>query len=176
VNAMKAYKKVVLSGILSSLSVLIMLIGSLFSTLDLTAAAAAALTVLFALIELGKKYAFSVYLVSSILALVLLPNKSPALIFTVFAGFYPILKAYIHRIKSRLLSYTVKLVIFNLFFTAIILTGKYLFGIEEDFYAFSTVIYLLGNIAFVLYDFALDRLVMLYNYKIRKRFGSGFLS
>lgn len=171
---MKNNKKIALSGMMCALSVLIMLIGSLFQTLDLTAAAAAGLTVVFAMVELSNKYAFSVYLVSSLLAFLLLPNRSPALIFAAFAGLYPILKGYLQRIKSKWLAYAAKIIVFNIFFTAIILIGKNLIGLKDDFYNFGYVIYLLGNITFVLYDFALDRLIMLYVLKIKRIFDKSF--
>ena len=159
---------------LSALSVMLMLIGSLFQTLDLTAAAAAGFTVVFAMIELGIRYAYGVYAVSSVLAILLLPNRSPALIFAVFGGHYPILKAYLQRIKLKWLSYIAKLAAFNLLFTAIIVVGKYIFMMTDNFYSFGLVMYLLGNVAFVLYDYALDKIILLYIIKIKKIFDKSF--
>ncbi len=157
-----------------ALSVMIMLIGSLFQTLDLSAAAAAGLTVVFAMVELGGKYAFSIYAVSSVLAFLLLPNKSPALIFAVFAGHYPILKAYIQRVKFRWIAYLLKIAVFNLFFTSIILIGKGVLGLEDDLYRFGYMVYLLGNVTFIVYDFALDRLVSFYIHRLKRIFDKSF--
>lgn len=173
-NTVKSSKKIALSGMLSALNVLVMFIGSIYQTLDLTTAAAASLTVVFAMVELGTSYAVSIYVVSSILAVMFLPNRSPAIIFAIFAGFYPILKAYLQRIRSKWLAFVAKLAVFNLFFTAIIAAGKYLFMLPDDFYSFSWVIYILGNVTFVLYDFALDRLILLYIVKIKKIFDKTF--
>jgi len=171
---LKSIKKVALSGMMCALSVLIMLIGSLFQSIDLTAAAAAGLTVVFAMVEMGNKYAFLVYAVSSVLALLLIPSKSTALIFTVFAGLYPILKSYLQKIKIKWLAYAAKILVFNLFFTVIIYVGKNLLGLTDDFYIFGYVIYLLGNIAFIAYDYALDKLIMLYVLKIKRIFDKSF--
>lgn len=162
-----------------ALAVLIMLIGSFIQILDLTAAAAAGLTVVFAMIELGKKYALLVYAVSSLLALVLLPYKSPAVIFVLFAGIYPVLKEILHRIKNKTLAYTAKLLVFNLFFTGIIYIGRNLFGLTDDFYGFNTdilgiAIYLFGNAVFIVYDIALDRLVVFYSVKIKRIFDKSY--
>ena len=159
---------------LSALNVLIMFFGSVFQTLDLTAAAAAGITIVFAMVELGAKYAFSIYAVSSIIAVLLLPYKSPAIIFAIFAGLYPILKAYLQRIKSKWIAYIAKLVVFNLFFTAIIAAGKYIFMLADEFYSYSWVVYILGNVTFILYDFALDRLILLYVVKLKKIFDKTF--
>jgi hypothetical protein len=173
-STVKSSRKIALSGMLSALNVLIMFFGSVFQTLDLTTAAAAGITIVFAMVELGTKYAFSVYAVSSVLALVLLPNRSPAIIFAIFAGLYPILKAYLQRIKSKWMTYVVKLVIFNLFFTAIIAVGKYVFMLADEFYAYSWIVYVLGNATFILYDYALDKLVLFYVIKIKKIFDKSF--
>ncbi len=164
---------------LCSLSVLILFVGSLFQTLDLSAAAAAGLTVIFAMIELGKKHAFLIYAASSLLALVLLPNKSPAVIFAAFAGLYPIIKAYLQRIRIRSLIIICKLILFNIFFTVIIVIGRYLLGLTEDFYliGFDIIggaVYLLGNAVFFIYDYALDRLVALYTVKLKRIFDNNF--
>lgn len=171
---MKHNRKIALSGMLCAVSVLIMLLGSLFQTLDLSTAAAAGLTVVFAMVELGKKYAISIYLASSLLAFLLLPSKSPALIFAAFAGLYPILKASLQKIKTKWLAYVVKFIVFNTIFTAIILIAKNLIGLEDEFYNFGYLIYLLGNVTFLLYDIALDRLIMLYVLKVKRIFDKSF--
>ena len=164
---------------LCALSVIIMLIGSIFLTLDLSAAAAAGLTVVFAMIELGRKYAFLVYAASSLLALLLLPNKAPAVVFALFAGIYPILKAYLHRIRIKVLSFMAKILVFNLFFSGIIFLGRELLGVREvlgvpEAGYMQAVFYALGNLTFVLYDIALDRLVLYYGRKIKRIFDKNF--
>lgn len=173
-STVKSSKKIALSGMLSALNVLMMFVASVFQSMDLTAAAAASLTIVFAMVELGTKYALSIYAVSSIIAVLLLPNKSPAVIFAVFAGLYPIFKAYLQRIRSKWLCFFAKLAVFNLFFTAIIAAGMYLFMLDDDFYAFKWAVYLLGNVAFVLFDIALDRLILLYIVRFKKIFDKTF--
>jgi len=173
-STVKSSKKIALSGMLSALNILIMFIGSVFQSMDLTAAAAASLTIAFAMVELGTRYAVSIYAVSSVLTVLLLPYKSPGIIFAVFAGLYPILKAYLQRIPNKWLALIAKLAVFNLFFTAIIAAGMYLFMLDDDFYSFKLVVYLLGNLTFVLFDIALDRLIQLYVVKIKKIFDRTF--
>lgn len=167
-------KKITLAGMMSALSVLIMLVGSFFQSLDLSVAAAAGLTVVFAMIEMGKKYAFAIYGVSSLLAFLLLPHKPPALFFAAFAGLYPILKAYLQSIKNKWLSFAAKLAVFNFFFSAIIFIGKSILFLPDDFYTFGIMIYILGNVTFVIYDFALDKLIILYTLKIKRIFDKSF--
>ena len=87
---MKKSKKTAVAGVLTALCVIFLFIGSLFQTLDLSAAGLGSIIVLIAMIELGKSWAFGVYVSASVLSLILLPNKSAALIFALLVGFYPI--------------------------------------------------------------------------------------
>lgn len=169
---MKKSKKVALSGIFAALCLVFLFIGSLFQTLDLSAAALASLIILVAMTELGKGWALGVYLASSLLSLLLLPYKSAAVVFALFAGFYPILKVLLNAIASKWLSYCARIFCFNLLLTAIIFISTRLLGIEEDYFAFGAVIYALANITFLVYDFALERIAATYVARIKpKLFG-----
>ena len=81
---MRSAKKLALAGILSSLCVVFLFVGSLFQTLDLSAAAIASIIVLIAYIELGKGWSLGVYAVASLLSLLLLPQKTAAAVFAFF--------------------------------------------------------------------------------------------
>lgn len=167
---MKNSKKTALAGIFTALCVVALFMGSIIQTLDLSSAAIGSLIVLMALIELGNGWAFGVYSASSILSLVLLPYKTPAVIFVCFAGFYPILKVSLNRIKPIVLSYTVKVLIFNTFLTALIFVAKKFFGLEEEYLNFGLIIYALCNITFIAFDIALERVAVFYISKIRPSF------
>ncbi len=169
-----SHKKIALSGLLSAISVIIIFMGSLFQTLDLSAAAIAGLAVLYAMIELGTKYAVLIYGVTSLLGLILLPYKSPVMFFVLFGGIYPIVKPYLHRIKSKVLTYVLKLIFANILFFVIYLTAKHILGLPDDFVASSSNIPLVGtllfaNIVFLVYDFTLDRLVIMYMVRVKKQ-------
>ncbi|MBQ4317185.1 MAG: hypothetical protein IJC20_02950, partial [Clostridia bacterium] len=166
---MKSSKKVALSGIFSALCVIFLFIGSVFQTLDLSAAAMASIVILVSFIELGKKWACGVYAVASILALLLLPYKTAAAVFALFAGFYPIIKEYLNKIRPFWLSVIARVVCFNIFLTLLIFVSYRFFGIEEDFLGFNIVLYLLANVTFVLYDFALERIAVYYIKRIKPK-------
>lgn len=169
---MRSAKNLALAGIFSALCVVFLFVGSLFQTLDLSAAAVASIIVLIAYIELGKGWSLGVYAVASILSVLLLPQKTAAAVFTCFVGFYPILKVLLNNIKPKWLSYTVRIICFNFFLTVLILVSKKLFGIEEDFLGFGYIIYGLANLAFIVFDFALERISVVYILRIKpKLFG-----
>ena len=169
---MKSIKNLAMAGVFSALCVVFLFVGSLFQTMDLSAAAIASIVVLIAYIELGKGWSLGVYAVSSILSLLLLPQKTAAAVFAFFVGFYPILKVLINGIKPKWLSYVARIACFNLFLTLLIYVSTELLGIKEDFLAFGYIIYGLSNVVFVIFDIALERISVTYISTIRpKLFG-----
>ena len=164
---MKDAKKIALAGIFTALAVVFLFVGSLFQTLDLSAAALGSIIILIALIEIGKGWAIGVYVSVSLLSMLLIPNKTAALIFMLFSGFYPIIKAPLNRIKPIWFSYLVRITVFNAFLTALVYFSKQFFGIEEDFIGFGVIIYALCNITFLVYDFALERIAVTYISRIK---------
>jgi len=77
------------------------------------------------LLRYKGKTAFLVYLVVSLLAIFLVPNKLLAWIYVSVLGIYPLLKYYIEQIKNIVLEYAVKFIVWNihLFFLYIILSA-----------------------------------------------------
>lgn len=157
----------VLSAMVSAASVVVQLFGNIFVTLDLTAAALSGIPMLILREELGLSYAVLSYLTVSILGILLLPQKLIGISFLFFFGIYPIFKSYLDKLK-KILSWTLKLVIFNLLFTATIYIGGTVLGIDDPLFAFRVVPYLLGNTTFVIYDIAMTMFVSLYRHKYRR--------
>ena len=152
---------------LCAVTVVLLLVGSLFSTLDLTAAAAGSVLILVAVIELGPGFSFGIYAASALLSLLLLPQKSAAVIFAAFAGFYPIVKVYLNRIRPKALSYLARLALFNALYVLMILAATKLFGIADDLFVLGWIAFLLGNVTFIVYDFALERLSVFYCVRLK---------
>lgn len=154
---------------LSALAVVFLLLGAMVELLDLSAAAMASLTVMVAVIELGKGWACGVYLVSALLSVLMFPQTA-TIVFAMFLGFYPVLKVFLDRIKPLLLQYAVKLVCFNAFLVAAFWLIKKLVGVENAWLDSNLwVLALLGNATFVVFDFALAKLAVFYIVKIKNR-------
>lgn len=163
-------KKMVVSAVLSALGVAIMYLGSVVDVLDLTLDAAASMIIIFAFIEIGTKYAWLIYGVTAVLTLLLLPAKLPGLMYLLFIGYYPILKASFERLHF-VISWILKLSLFNTAFLLIILAVNYLFKIPDTGFDFTPLLIIFGNITFVLYDFASSTIITLYLVKLRRRLG-----
>ncbi len=153
---------------LSALGVVFLYLGALIEVLDLSLAAFAPILVVYVAIELGGCWPWLVYLVTGILALLLLPQKFGAVVYLLFTGFYPMLKKWAESKLPRLLSFAVKLVTFNLsLFLAWILSRIFVIELSLGVTVYYAVAFL--ELTFLLYDFVLTRLITLYVYRFRKR-------
>ena len=174
-------KKIAVSAILSALGVIFLSIGSLIEVLDLSASAIAGFVIVVAVIELGGKYPVMIYFAVSILSILTLPNKFPALFFIFFAGCYPIFKYHFERFH-HIVAWIVKFSMFNLFFALMILSVNFLVGrdllslsgddyLVDIFENFKIIIFVVANFVFLLYDIAMTNIINLYIVKIRKIIG-----
>ena len=178
---MKKTKKLAAAAVLSALGVAVLAVGSFIEVLDLSAAALAGFVIVAAVIELGKYYPVLMYFVISVLSVLLLPNKSPALFFIVFGGFYPIFKAYVERFHY-IVAWAVKFSMFNLFFACMILAAEILAerrflppvennNLYEFLWNFKIIVFIVANFVFLLYDIAMSKIINLYIIKIRRLIG-----
>ncbi len=155
-----------MASMLCALSVVVLALGSIISALDLTMVAIASIFVFFAVIEMGSPYQFLIYGVTSLLSLLLLPDKYSAFLYFIFGGIYPILKRVFEKLPTAL-GWVLKALYFNAVLAAMIFGAKYLFGVDEE--ELTIVLFVMGNAAFFLYDLAMTKLITLYLAVLRKK-------
>lgn len=159
---------IALGAMLTSLSVVLMYLGTVIEVLDLTCCACASLITVFAVIEFSRRYAYGVYAATLVLSALIVPNKFEVAAYT-FIALYSILKSVIEK-KRLKLSWLIKLVYFNIVLVLALVVAKYLL-LTPDLGLLSVISFaVLGNIAFVLFDIALTSLITLYVFKLRTRF------
>ncbi len=161
-------RRLALCSLLSALGVILLYLGALIEMLDLTMASIAPLLVVLVIIEVGGYYKWLVYLVTGLLGLLLLPNKTAAVIYLLCTGFYPIAKQLIESKLPRPLRLVAKLVVFNLSVLVIWFIIK-LFAIELVFETAWYFVIAVLEFTFLLYDYALTRVITLYIRYWRKR-------
>ena len=161
--------RIVVTGVLVALSVIILYLGCAIEVLDLTMSAIVSLLVVVIVIEMGYKYAWFAYLATSVLSLLLLPQKSPAIFYTCFMGFYPIIKSHIERLNSSVLRWIIKLITGNLALVAMFVLLSLFVPDEFESGIILVATYILGIVAFVMYDVALTKLITAYFVKFRDR-------
>ena len=157
---------------MSALAAVIMLI-AYFPYLTVTVPALAGIAVMFVFVEAGAAYAVAAYIVSGTLAL-LLCEKEAAVLFVCLLGYYPILKAYIEKLKNRFFEWALKLLVLNAAAILSYYAASYVFDIGfEDFGTFGkwggVIVLSLCNAAFAVYDLFLSSLAARYCKKYRAR-------
>lgn len=154
---------------LSALGVVILSVGALIDTIDLTVACVTSLICVFAVIELGLRAAVSIWLVTGLLAFILLPAKFTAVEYIVYAGIYPILK---YLIESRIKSRSVQIAAKGGYYAAVLVLlyfASKLFAAEAETGALLALTAVTALAAFSIFDVLLTRLITLYRLKWRDR-------
>lgn len=167
---MKKTKKLALAAILAALSVVILLLGSIVTVLDLTSVALASLLIVIAVIELGGAYPYLIWLVAGILSILIVPDKFGALLYLIFGGIYPIFKAMFERLHY-VVAWVLKFSSFNLMMIIVVLTANYILRLPDTGLGFTLPLFAVCNFTFVLYDLLTTQLITLYLVKFRKLLG-----
>lgn len=162
-------RRTALGGIAAALGLTVMYLGSVIDVLGLTAAAFASILLIAVISENGVRDAFCVFAVTALLSCLLLPNRSPALLYTLFLGYYPMLKLRLDRL-GRLWGTILKLLILNAVITLSYLAAHYLLSAGADDSSLLWLYFLLANPAFLLYDVALSHVIRLWVVKLRHVF------
>ena len=156
---------------LCALGVLILALGSVIEVLDLSVSVIASLLCVYAVIEIGGAYPWLIWIVTSIVSLLLLPAKTPVVFYVLLSGYYPILKEKLERL-SKALCFALKLVIFHAMAGLFLLTMRIFFP-EELLLSVSWMLigsYVLAVVTFVVYDYALSKVITLYLVRLRDQF------
>lgn len=168
--------RISLGGIISAVCLMLMFCTGMFPMLDYTIPAFAGFLMVVMIVETSPKWAVTTYFVVSALCLVVTPNYEATMLFVLFMGYYPILKFYLDRLENRMLSWTVKYIVFNLAAAVFFLVFQYVFtaadlleGMEMFGKYALLVLWILGNMFFALYDKVLGQLVDLYINWFRKK-------
>ncbi len=164
--------RLTLCAMLSALGVVLLWLGSAVEVVDISMAVLASLLCVFAVIEYGGSAPWLVFGVTATLSVLLLPQKTPALMYLLFFGYYPILKEKLEK-RSRLTAWILKEVIFNLALALLLVLSHFLLFTGASLGSMMTYYLILigiAELAFPLYDVALTRLISLYLFRLRKRF------
>lgn len=177
-------KKLTLGAVLAAIGVVLLTVGGLIEVLDLSMAALASFFCIFAVIEMGKGYPIMIYAATGILAVLIMPQSLSGWIYLLFFGYYPIVKEKLEKLPMAI-SWLLKLLVFNLAVTVYAAICYFLFFGELELLLseFSTlfggmniggiliaIVYAILNLIFVIYDFALTKLITLYFIKLRQKF------
>lgn len=159
---------IALGGVIAALSMVLMVLAIIPST-EIAMPAIAGILLIPVAIEAGSRWAFCIYGAVSILAVVFGWQKDAAIYYVTFFGHYPVLKKYIESIPARWLQWVVKVAVFNVCMAAAFMLGIFFTGLSLDSIKIALPLFvLLLNITFVIYDYAVTRLIVTYASRVRK--------
>ena len=155
-----------LNALFTAFSVIFMYIGTVSPRGSAGFMAAASLFTVAAVIQCGRISGICVFAVSSVIGLLLLPDKTPAMFYVLFLGYYPVVKSVCERLEKHVFSWIIKLAVFNAALTAMFFFFRVLLtvGFMEKLTGagLCAAVYLIFNAVFILYDIGLSRLIGLY--------------
>ncbi len=148
----------------------VFMLTSYFPYLTYAIPAVAGLFIMIAVIETDLKWAFISYAASAVIVGILAEPEAKML-YILFFGYYPIVKALFERLKSRVLEYVFKFSVFNiaviLAYTVVSILFKIDVGEMGDFGRHTAVVLIIAaNIVFPVYDIAVSRMAQYYSVKL----------
>lgn len=171
-NVSSRTRRLTMGALFVALGVVLLWLGAVVEVLDLSLAAIASMLTVLGVIEFGGAFPWLVWAVTSVLSLILLPVKFPALLYALFAGVYPMLKAAFERLRP-LFAWPLKLSAFNSALVLLVLLADFVLGLPDTGLGFTLPVFGLANLTFVIYDIALSRLILVYLIKLRSRLRIG---
>lgn len=176
--------KLAFCGITTALALLFICLGGLIPVMTYAMPALAGVMLIPVVAELGVSWAWPVFAASALLGALLGPDKDAAAIYILFFGYYPIVKAVIERhLHRRSVQLLVKLLLFNAAMAATFAVSVYLLAVPLTAFSIAGVslpgvLLLLGNVVFLVYDYAVNGVVLFYFHRlhglIHKWLFSGF--
>ncbi len=145
--------------LMTAVSVVLLYAASVLPTGRLALVAIASILPAAAVLSGGIKWGLLVYAATAALSLILLPNKTAALLYAVLLGHYSLLKSLIERLNRLVLEWILKLVVFNVLLAAVYGLCRMMGLLVELPWAIAALA-LAGNVGFVLYDLAFSQLIM----------------
>lgn len=145
-RASDSTRRTALGGVLAAGSLAVMWLACFFPTGKLGLTAAAGLLC---------------WAAASVLGLLLLPDKGVALMYLCFLGLYPTVKSRMENVKRRVVEWVGKFAFLNLALSICWFVFRSLFlpALPQWIGEKTWLVYLVGNVVFLIYDIGLSRLI-----------------
>ncbi len=166
-------KKIALNGILGALAVICLVLAVVLPTNKISLYALSSFFVTISIIESGVKAAWIFYVATSLLGLILLPNKLGILPYALFFGLYGIVKYYIEKLDKIMIEFAIKLVYFNICLGLLVLLASEIFGYSVAVKLPWFLAIIAVEVIFLLYDIVYSLFINYYKARIRPKLNRG---
>lgn len=165
-------KQMAAASVFTALMVVLVYLSALFPTMSLSIIAVAGVISAVIVSEFGLSAAVMAYICASVLSLLLVPDKSNALLFALMFGVYPIIQNLAERVKHKWFTWVIKIASANLIFAIVWFLFKNLFFTQTDkLMGICWLLWAAVNVIFVMYDICLKKLVIFYKIRFANRVG-----
>lgn len=160
-------RRIAFCGVFAALSMVILYIGG-FTVLDLSILVICSLVTAIVAVETGAKTGWLYAAVTSALALILLPEKLYAIEYIFFSAVYPMVRPLFSRFPARL-AFVLRVAVLEAMLCICISLGQFVLMVGDEFFTLGSVTLIGGCAFFILYEFALSRVMVFYFVKVRNK-------
>lgn len=168
--------RIALGGIIASLCMLCMFLTGVFPMFYLILPMLASGLIFIMAMETSAYWGFLTYVSVGLLSIFVTPNKDASLAFLLFFGYYPLLRPGIGRMRLRLLSFLLRLALFNAAVLSFFWIAVYLLGMDAlveslgDYGKYGGYILLgIANLMFLSYDYLMGVFPTVYREHLKTR-------
>ena len=156
-------RRTAVAGVLAAGSLAVLWLACMVPSGRIGLTGAAGLFPVAAVLAAGRAAGYLCWAASALLGLFLLPDKGVALLYLIFLGLYPVVKNNIEGLRRLPLEWLCKLACFNAALSLFWFALRVLFLPDPPVWLGERtwLLYLAGNLIFVLYDVGLSRLIAL---------------
>jgi hypothetical protein len=165
-------KEVAVGAMLTVLAVLVLYVSTVLVTAKLSLLGAGSIVVAIAVIELKSRGGLLVYIASSVLGAILVPDKLFVISYICFFGYYPIVKYALERIDKLALEWILKFLLFNMVAVLGYALSDIFLTDQIDLPLPLWALWIPMQVVFAIYDYAMSLAIGHYIGKIRPKFNS----
>jgi hypothetical protein len=162
-------KKIALNGILGALAVICLLLATVLPTNRLSFYALSSFFIAVSIIESGARAGWLFFLATSLLSLIIVPDKLGIVPYVIFFGLYGLVKYYIEKLDKIMIEYILKFVYFNICTGIAVLTVSKLFGYELSIKLPWWLLIIALEVVFFVYDIVYTLFINYYRDRLKPR-------
>lgn len=162
-------KKIAMNGILGALAVICLLLATILPVNRLSLYALSSFFIAIVIIEYNSKAGWLFYASTSLLALIIVPEKLGLVPYVIFFGIYGLAKYYIEKLDRLVIEYVLKFVYFNICVGIALISVSELFGYNFTARLPWWLLAIALEIVFFIYDYVYTLFIDYYRKKIKPR-------
>lgn len=165
---MNSSKRISLGAMISVLSIILLYMTTILPTARIFLVSLASFLAAILIIEAGMRTAMISFISTSLLGLLLVPNKMLMIPYVTFLGYYGIVKSHIESLNNFGLEWVIKIVLFNLALMLNYILLIQILGISIVLPFSIWLVAIMMQVLFVIYDYVFSLFIAYYITRFKK--------